>query len=188
VMLAALIAAVIAFILTIMTYKDEAPVKENIVKVISKGLKAEKLANPIKGMVKEITEIPDEAFASGALGKGVGIEPAEGKVYAPCDGVVSVVFNTKHALGLETENGTEVLIHVGINTVNLNGKYFTVKVKEGDSVKKGQLLLEFEMNKIKEEGYSLMTPVLLTNAEQYDEVSLKTGRNFEVGHVIMDIK
>jgi len=186
IMIAALVGAIIAFVLTMLTYKDVEPV-EKTVKVTSKGLEPEIFVNPIAGTIKEIIEIPDEAFASGALGKGVGIEPAEGKVYSPCDGKVSVVFNTKHAIGLETENGTELLIHVGINTVNLNGKYFDVKVNEGDSIKKGQLLLEFEMDKIKEAGYSLMTPVLLTNVEQY-EVSLKTGSNLEVGHVIMDIK
>lgn len=129
----------------------------------------------MKGNAIAMKDIQDAAFASGALGKGVGIEPIAGEVYAPCDGRISVVFNTKHAIGLESENGAEVLIHIGINTVNLGGKYFDVKVKEGDIVKQGQLIAEVDLEGIKSEGYSLETPLLITNADEYETVQTKIG-------------
>ena len=129
----------------------------------------------MKGHAIAMEDIQDAAFASGALGKGVGIEPTEGKVYAPCDGVISVVFNTKHAIGLESESGAEVLIHIGINTVNLGGKYFDVKVKQGDVVTRGQLIAEVDLEGIRGEGYSLETPLLITNADECGTIQTRTG-------------
>lgn len=130
---------------------------------------------PIIGQVIPLSQIPDAAFAEGAMGKGVGIEPHEGKVYAPFEGDVEMLFDTKHAIGLVSEQGVNVLIHIGLDTVELNGQYFTTHVSTGDHVQKGQLLIEFDMDKIAE-NYSLVTPVLVTNMEDYASVEGISGR------------
>ena len=190
-----LVASVIAFTITMVTYKEEGPAAAKAVMAVKAESsrvqeleKKETLVSPIKGNVTDISEIQDEAFASGALGKGVGIEPVEGKVYAPCDGQVGMVFKTKHAIGLVTEGGTEILIHVGLNTVSLDEKYFDVKVNVGDNIQQGQLLMEFDLEGIKNEGYELTTPVLVTNADQYQEISVYTGREINLGQIIMEIE
>lgn len=189
---ATVVAFVLAFVITMAVYKDDAPAVANQVPAapvadVKAENKAETLVNPIKGNVIDIKDIPDEAFASGALGKGVGIEPAEGKVYAPCDGRVSMVFNTKHAMGLESEGGAEVMIHVGINTVNLNGRYFDIKVHEGDQIKKGQLLMEFDLEAIRKEGYPVVTPILVTNADSYTLVQGQPCNEAAVGKTIIEV-
>jgi len=190
-----LVASVIAFTITMVTYKEEGPAAAKAVMAVKAESsrvqeleKKETLVSPIKGNVTDISEIQDEAFASGALGKGVGIEPVEGKVYAPCDGQVGMVFKTKHAIGLVTEGGIEILIHVGLNTVSLDEKYFDVKVNVGDNIQQGQLLMEFDLEGIKNEGYELTTPVLVTNADQYQEISVYTGREINLGQIIMEIE
>ncbi len=120
--------------------------------------------SPIPGSVIPLSEIPDEAFSSGAMGQGVGIVPAEGKVYAPFDGTVEMVFDTKHAIGLTSSDGVSLLIHVGLDTVELNGQYFTAHVSAEAPIKKGQLLLEFDLDKIAEK-YKTVTPVLVVNTD-----------------------
>lgn len=190
-----LVASVIAFTITMVTYKEEEPAAAKAVMAVKAESsevqeveKKETLVSPIKGNVTDISEIQDEAFASGALGKGVGIEPVEGKVYAPCHCQVGMVFKTKHAIGLVTEGGAEILIHVGLNTVSLDEKYFDVKVNEGDNIQQGQLLMEFDMEGIKNEGYELTTPFLVTNADQYQEVNVYTGREVNLGQLIIEVK
>lgn len=128
---------------------------------------------PINGKVIPLEEVPDETFASGVLGGGVGVRPAEGKVYAPFDCTVAAVFDTKHAIGLETKDGVEVLIHVGLDTVTLNGEPFTVHVETGDAVEEGQLLAEFDMEQIKAAGLETVSPIIITNPGQYQEVQIK---------------
>ena len=128
---------------------------------------------PINGKVIPLEEVPDETFASGVLGGGVGVRPAEGKVYAPFDCTVAAVFDTKHAIGLETKDGVEVLIHVGIDTVTLNGEPFNVHVETGDAVEEGQLLAEFDMEQIKAAGLETVSPIIITNPGQYQEVQIK---------------
>lgn len=130
--------------------------------------------SPIPGSVIPLSEIPDEAFSSGAMGQGVGIVPAEGKVYAPFDGTVEMVFDTKHAIGLTSSDGVSLLIHVGLDTVELNGQYFTAHVSAGDPIKKGQLLLEFDLDKIAEK-YKTVTPVLVVNTDDYTSVNGISG-------------
>lgn len=130
--------------------------------------------SPIPGSVIPLSEIPDEAFSSGAMGQGVGIEPAEGKAYAPFDGTVEMVFDTKHAVGLTSSDGLSLLIHVGLDTVELNGQYFTAHVSAGDPIKKGQLLLEFDLDKIAEK-YKTVTPVLVVNTDDYTSVNGISG-------------
>ena len=133
------------------------------------------LASPLKGRVIPLSEVPDETFASGVLGDGVGIQPAEGKVYAPFDCTVAAVFDTKHAIGLETSDGVELLIHIGMDTVKLNGEPFTVYVEAGETVKAGGLLVEFDMDKIKAAGLDTVTPVIVTNPGKYKSIKI-TGR------------
>ncbi len=128
---------------------------------------------PVEGRVIPYTEIGDETFASGALGAGVGIVPAKGEVVAPFDGEIAMFFDTKHAIGLVSESGTEILIHVGINTVELNGKHFRALKESGAKVKAGERLLEFDMDAIKEAGYDITTAVLVSVPEQVE--ILKTG-------------
>lgn len=123
---------------------------------------------PANGSVIALDQVEDEAFAQGALGLGAAVLPEDGKIYAPADGQVTMLFPTKHALGMRCANGAELLIHVGLNTVELNGKHFTVHVQEGQSVKQGQLLLEFDGDAIQAAGYPLTTPVLITNSDEMD--------------------
>lgn len=130
--------------------------------------------SPIPGSVIPLSEIPDEAFSSGAMGQGVGIEPAEGKAYAPFDGTVEMVFDTKHAIGLTSSDGVSLLIHVGLDTVELNGQYFTAHVSAEAPIKKGQLLLEFDLDKIAEK-YKTVTPVLVVNTDDYTSVNGISG-------------
>lgn len=128
--------------------------------------------SPLEGQVIPLAQVPDETFASGALGSGGAVIPVNGKVTAPFDGQVAMVFDTRHAIGLTGDNGVELLIHVGLNTVELEGKYYTVHVKDGDRIKTGDLLLEFDIEKIKEEGYQVTTPVIVTNSQDFKEITL----------------
>ena len=128
---------------------------------------------PVEGELVSMKEIPDETFASGVLGPCVGIRPVSGMVYAPFAGTISVVAETGHAIGVTGEDGTEILIHVGVDTVQMNGKGFSPKVKEGEKVKSGQKLLEFDQKAVKDAGYSDIAVVIVTSAEKLDMV--KTG-------------
>ncbi len=134
------------------------------------------ISSPVKGKVVALSEVPDETFSQEMLGKGIAIIPEEKQFYAPVSGEVSVVFPTGHAIGLISEDGTELLIHIGLDTVQLNGEGFHVAVKQGQKVKQGDLLVEVDLEKILEKGYSVITPVLVTNPDQYQTIeSLKSG-------------
>lgn len=163
------VAMVIAFIATMATYKDDKTDKKAETK---KNVSGEKkiVASPLKGEVKDLSTVEDEAFATGVLGQGVAIMPSEGKLYAPFDGEITAFFPTGHAVGMLSEDGIEILMHVGMDTVKLDGEGFTAKVAQGDKVKKGDLLLEFDMSKIKVAGYSVITPVIVTNSDQFADV------------------
>ena len=190
------ITMVIAFAATMIFYKDDKKTAEETAtgdrraeggsveaegesETDGEGKKAEtraallhqtQLYSPLRGRVLKLESLKDDAFASGVLGKGVGIWPEEGNVYAPADGVVSVLFPTLHAIGFSTDEGVELLIHIGLDTVQLNGEGFQARVAQGDRVKKGQLLVSFDMAFIEEKGYCLETPVLVTNSDDYLEV------------------
>lgn len=129
------------------------------------------IACPVKGTILPLSEAKDEAFASEALGKGVVIEPADGIVVAPFDGTIVTLFPSKHAIGIVSEDGAEVLIHIGINTVELNGKYFDANVKQGDVVKAGQTLVTFDKAAIEKEGYCSQVMVIVTNTNAYTDVT-----------------
>lgn len=135
----------------------------------------EVIVSPIKGEVMPLEMIKDDVFSTGLLGKGIAIEPSEGKVIAPVDGIVKTLFPTYHAIGITSDKGSEILIHVGMDTVQLGGKYFTPKIAQGDRVKAGQLLLEFDIKGIKEAGFPVTTPIIITNSDNYLDV-IKTDK------------
>ena len=131
-----------------------------------------RLDSPLNGQLVELKEVNDPAFAGGAMGLGAAVKNPDGKVYAPVDGEITVLFETKHAIGIRSAEGAEILIHVGLDTVKLNGEHFEAKVAQGDTVKKGQLLLEFDEAAIKAAGYDTTTPVLVTNAAEFGKVTV----------------
>lgn len=184
-LIAGAVSLVVGFILTMIFYKTNDQQVEN--KEVTK-LEEETILAPIKGEVKPIEESSDAAFASGALGKGVVILPEEGKVYAPVTGTVTVLFPSLHAIGITSDAGVELLIHIGINTVQLNGEGFTAHIKQGDQIKQGQLLVEFDMNKIKEAGYSLETPVLVTNYADLKEVKNTSASSVQLQETLIEVK
>lgn len=143
--------------------------------------------SPIKGQAIDLSEVDDPVFAEETLGKGAAINPAEGKVFAPFDGTVTALFDTKHAIGITGKNGTEVLIHVGIDTVELGGTHFDAHVKTGDKVKKGQLMIEFDIKSIEEAGYKVTTPVIISNTFDYAEVASITGKDVEAMDALIKV-
>lgn len=147
----------------------------------------ETILAPIEGTIKPIEDSSDAAFASGALGKGVVIIPSVGKVYAPVSGTVTVLFPSLHAIGITSDSGVELLIHIGINTVQLEGKGYIAHIKQGDHVECGQLLIEFDMDYITSEGYSLETPVLVTNYNDLKEVKITDKTNSSLKEELLHI-
>ena len=145
------------------------------------------IASPLKGNIVPLNEVKDETFASEMMGKGIAINPTEGKVVSPINGTVQMIFKTKHALGLKSEDGAEILIHIGMDTVQLDGKHFTAHVKDGDKVKVGDTLVEFDMNAIKNEGYELITPVIITNTMEYLEIVPKDIKSVNTGETLITI-
>ncbi len=146
------------------------------------------LTSPLKGEQIAIADVKDPTFAAEVLGRSTAVVPAEGKVYAPFDGAVSIVMDTKHAVGLQGENGVELLVHVGIDTVMLNGDGFTAHVKVGDHVKKGDLLIEFDIPKIKEAGYDTTTSVIVTNTDDYKKIEASSPASVSTEDVIMNLE
>lgn len=147
----------------------------------------ETIVAPIEGTIKPVEESSDAAFASGALGKGVVIIPSDGKMYAPVSGTVTVLFPSLHAIGITSDSGVELLIHIGINTVQLDGKGYTAHIKQGDHVECGQLLVEFDMDYITSEGYSLETPVLVTNYNDLKEIKITDKTNSSLKEELLHI-
>ncbi|MDO5409130.1 MAG: beta-glucoside-specific PTS transporter subunit IIABC [Lachnospiraceae bacterium] len=182
------LAFVLSFILTKNDKENEADekaavqTKEESVKMEEKtvscghaGTEME-ICAPVKGEVIPLNQVKDNTFASGILGEGFAVIPSEGKVYAPFDGVCENLFETLHALGLTSVNGVELLIHVGLETVALNGAPFKAHISSGDHFKKGDLLLEFDIDAIKKAGCEIQTPVIVTNAEELEEVTVKNNK------------
>lgn len=184
-----LIAGGIAFAISWVLYKDEVKAENGKTekKEIEEKTKIEEktedmtIYSPLSGEVIAMEEIPDETFASGALGKAIGIIPNGTEVKAPLDGEVTMIFDTHHAIGLMGDNGVELLIHVGLDTVTLNGEPFTCHVTEGTRVKKGDLLLTFDAEKIKKAGLSTVTPVVITNADLFREIQVSGNKLVDTG-------
>ena len=143
--------------------------------------------SPIKGEVVSLSSINDSTFSEGILGMGVAIVPAEGKVYSPFDGVIESIAETSHAIAILGDNGTELLIHIGIDTVELKGKPFDMKVKENDCVRSGQLLIEFDIDAIISAGYETVTPIIITNSEDYSLFETVKGK-VEIGDTIIKLR
>ena len=167
----------LSFVATMLTYKDD--VKEDKEKVLkNKEIKSNEFIKnkeieikaPLEGKSIQLSEVQDTAFAQGALGKGMAIVPSKGEVKSPVNGKLTTLFPSLHAIGITSDDGAEILIHVGFNTVQLEGKYFKAHVKQGDNVKVGDLLLEFDIDAIKKEGYSVETPVVITNYDNFLDV------------------
>ena len=142
----------------------------------------------LNGTVVPLAEVKDEAFASGALGDGIAIEPIDGELVAPADGEISSTFETHHAVGMTTTDGAELLMHIGIDTVKLGGKHFTYLVNEGDKVKKGQPLIRFELEAIKAEGYPVTTPLIVCNTDDYAAVAAKASGAVKQGDALLELK
>lgn len=175
-----IVATVVAFAVSWILYKEEN--KE----VLQES--AKELYSPLKGEAIKLSEVPDDIFANEILGKGMAVIPKEGLVTAPVDGEVSTLFDKLHAIGITGDNGVEILIHVGINTVELEEKYYKALVKEGDKVTKGQPLLECDLVGIRNAGYNTVTPVIITNSDEYEEIELTAYGDVEKTNVIMKIR
>ena len=186
-------AIVLGFIFTFIFWKDENKTEEvsNVVEENVELTDAEKevniLVSPLKGKSVDLSTVSDEMFASKALGDGVAIIPTEGKLYAPCDAEVIMLFDTKHAIGLRTSNGAEILIHIGVNTVSMEGKGFTSFVKQGDKVKEGDLLIEFDLDKIKENNLDATVMVVNSNSANYKVLNQSYGE-VKTSDVLFDVK
>lgn len=181
--------AVTAALTYILSFKYE---KEKEVEEVSEMkpviLDDTRLISPIPGTVIPLSQVQDEAFSSEALGKGFAVDPSEGEIFAPFDGKVVTVFPTKHAIGLVSDTGVEILIHVGLNTVELNGQYFDALVEVNQKITKGQLLLTFDVKKIQEAGYSTQVPVVVTNTPQYSSIKTIKQGNVNKDEYVLAIK
>lgn len=145
------------------------------------------IASPMKGEAISLSEVKDEVFSKKVVGNGAAVIPSEGKVYAPVDGTVEAVFDTKHAIGLKDSHGVEILIHVGMDTVELGGKFFTSHVASGDRIQKGQLLLEFDMEEIRKAGYDLTTPVVVSNTDAYTDILTVKSKKIVPGEMLLTV-
>lgn len=151
----------------------------------SQVVKAQEIGAPLTGKTIPLNQVKDDTFATGVLGRGVAIEPTEGKVYAPFDGKIETVPDSRHALGLCSDAGVELLIHIGLETVRLEGKHFTCHVTEGQRIRKGELLLEFDLKAIRAEGFDTVTPVIVTNADDYAEILPVEGKNVKAQDTVI---
>lgn len=146
------------------------------------------IQSPVRGEACEITQVNDATFRDKLLGEGIAIRPSTGRVVAPVNGMIAILFETKHACTIVSDQGTEILIHIGLDTVNLKGKYYKAYVKDGDKVKVGDLILEFDMDKIKEAGYDLITPVVICNSADYSKIQTFSGNQVQELEPIMSLQ
>ena len=180
------ICMVIAFVLTWLFYKEPDAI-ETESKTQPINTKNIKVTSPISGTISPLSKIKDDAFSQGLLGRGVAVEPTKGQVVAPTNGVVMTLFPTKHAIGFITDEGVEILIHIGMDTVQLEGKHFTAKVSQGDRVKKGQVLVEFDIEAIKAKGYSLVTPIIITNTKDYADIVETDAKTVAISDTLINV-
>ncbi len=193
-MIVSVVAFAVGFGLTFPIYKDDpipaaaAPTSEPVPSaqpaaavVEEKTIEREVLKSPLTGNIVALKDVPDEVFSSGLLGKGIAVEPTVGKVIAPADAEVTTLFPTGHAIGLSTSKGAEMLIHIGMDTVKMEGRGFKTHVAQGDHVKQGQLLIEFDIDMIKKAGYPVITPVLVTNHDKYKDIVTADGKTINGG-------
>ncbi|MGI6070054.1 MAG: glucose PTS transporter subunit IIA [Blautia sp.] len=188
-----------AFVLAWLMYREEpqtsgavVPAQENAktqeAAKIEEALEKNTVYSPLKGTAIPLSQVKDETFAEEVLGRGMAVVPEEGVVYAPFDGTVETVFDTKHALGLTSEDGIELLIHVGINTVELGGRFYEAHVEEGQKIKAGDQLLTFSIEEIQKAGYDITTPVIVTNSDDYSEVSMEASGPVHMKDKVLTVK
>lgn len=187
----AFISAGVGFAITFLSvfffgYKDEARPEDGPQNTASAG-KTVEITSPVKGKCVSIRSVNDPTFSEEIIGRGTAVIPENGKLFAPCDGTVTAAFRTGHAIGITTPEGAEILIHVGIDTVKLEGKYFDLKTEQGKSVHRGDLLLEFDIDAIRQEGYDIITPVVVTNPACFREIRTFEKDNVDVCDRIMEI-
>lgn len=185
------VAAVIAIVLIqVIGFEDPASKTESAVtgQISGTANAVKTVASPLVGQVIPLSEVNDPVFASEAMGKGCAVIPTEGKVYAPFDGTIVGLLDSHHAVGMESENGIEILIHVGMDTVKLNGKHFTCHIEDGQHVKCGQLLLEFDIDAIKKEGYEVVTPVVITNSDEFTEITTEAAGQVKNDDELLKLK
>lgn len=142
---------------------------------------------PMAGKVVSVKKVNDPTFSEDILGKGLAIVPSDGKVFAPCDGEVDMIFETGHAVSMMTAFGAELLLHIGLDTVNLKGKHFTIHAGIGDQVKKGDLLVEFDLSAVVAEGYDPITPMIICNYNDFGTMDLQIGRTVAPGETVMEV-
>ena len=202
------ISLVISFVASYILYKDPVEESNEILKAtettsvetapaeaVSADIKAGKsdatdiiIQSPMSGVAVPLNQVNDPTFAEGILGKGIAIEPESGRVLSPVNGTIRTIFETGHAVGLESEEGAEVLIHVGLDTVNLKGKHFDVKMKAGDEVKVGDCILEFDLEAIRDEGYDVITPIIISNYGNYEAVEAAASGPVTFGSPLLTIR
>lgn len=188
--LAFFITAILTFLLGIDEEKDEPKEEkmENKLKVKTEINEGMFINSCIDGEAIELSKVKDEAFSSGVMGKGIGIIPNSGYLYAPADGEISTVFITKHAVGMVTDEGVEILMHIGINTVELEGKGFKQIVKDGQKVKKGDILIEFDIDLIKDKNYDTTTIMIISNTEEYSDIEVLNLGNVNKDTEVLEIR
>lgn len=186
----AAIAFVASFVISYIMFKDPAEETEDVKaepeasgekKEYAGGTGSASVCSPLSGKAVPLSEVSDPTFGEEILGKGAAVIPSEGKVVSPVNGTVETVFDTLHAIGLKSDDGVEILIHIGLDTVKLGGKYFTAHVKNGDKVTVGTLLVDVDLAKVKEEGYDIITPVIISNSPDYGDVLAVTGQDVKAG-------
>lgn len=189
------VAFAVAFLMTLVLYREKKPAAEGPgtsageTAPIPVGALADfnAILSPLSGTVVALKDVPDATFAEGVLGDGIAIEPKEGKVVAPCKGTVSTLFDTHHAIGLTLENGAELLVHIGINTVELNGEGYSAFVEEGDQVSPGQTLITFDPDFLRSKGYQTVTPVIVTNSDEYSAITPKAQGEVQVMDPLLEL-
>lgn len=182
----AAIAFVVSFVVSFVLFKDKEEVnkQEN---TVQKTKKQFSVNSPLKGECVALSEVNDPTFANELIGKGIAVKPSEGKLYAPASGTIKTVFATKHAITMTSDDGADLILHVGLDTVKLDGKYFNVLVKDGEAVEAGDLLMEFDIDAIKKEGYDLITPMVVANCDQY-EFDYEIGKTVTAKDTVMKLK
>lgn len=188
------ISMTVGFVLTMVFYRDPKKTGETVQspreedrKMVEIEIEKMTVSTPVSGKVIPLSEVQDEAFSAGVLGQGAAVIPEDNIIYAPSDGTIVNMFATGHAIGMLTDTGIEILIHVGMDTVQLNGRGFEPLVQTGDAVKKGQQLLKFDLKFITEAGYSPVTPVIITNSDDYNAVTMTNVGRIDVGDVLLRI-
>lgn len=182
----AAIAFVVSFVVSFVLFKDKEEVnkQEN---TVQKTKKQFSVNSPLKGECVALSEVNDPTFANELIGKGIAVKPSEGKLYAPASGTIKTVFATKHAITMTSDDGADLILHVGLDTVKLDGKYFNVLVKDGEAVEAGDLLMEFDIDAIKKEGYDLITPMVVANCDQY-EFDYEIGKTVTAKDTVMKLR